>query len=261
MRKILFLVLLCSSFPRANAQDSFQLAPPIVKLKSAYIRDSVLLEVYFNQPGAAVHYTFGFRDPGPGDPVFHSPMYIKKPGIMRLKALGSDFKASETIPVTFFTAGKKIDSISTSPPQEYYADRKPGILNDAVGGITNYRSPNWIGYNSDSVWVECKWGKPEFIQSIEFAMLRDEASWIFLPKRIELWTKDNAAGQWRSVNSITMPSTPNAAKMVFMEYFKWKKGITLKEFKLLLINHTKIPDWHEAKGERAWIFLDEIIVR
>ncbi|MFT5149485.1 MAG: hypothetical protein ACI86P_002175, partial [Flavobacteriales bacterium] len=34
-----------------------------------------------------------------------------------------------------------------------------------------------------------------------------------------------------------------------------------KDLRIRVINQGKVPDWHEAAGSDAWIFIDEIIVK
>lgn len=261
MRKLIFLFVAILSIDSIRAQEKLQLAPPLVKIKSAYIRDSASVEVLFNQPGAATHYTFETRDPKETDPAFISPLRIKSPGTIRLKTIGKNFDPSETISVSFFSAGKKIDRIQTSAPQEFYASQKSESLNDAVGGIANFRSGHWTGFNSDTVWIECSWNQPQAIKGMDLGLLQDEASWIFLPKRIEYWIKDKKTGKWKINSFKDIPSTAKGPKQVYIDQTKFKSDLVASELKILMINHSKIPDWHESKGERAWIFIDEVFVR
>lgn len=261
MRKLIFLFLLFHFSNLTHAQDKFQLASPLVKYKSAYIRDSVIVEVLFNQPGAAVHYTLELRDPTEKDPVYRTPLSVKKPGTIRFKAIGNDFEPSETISVSFFPAGKKIDSIRTSAPQEFYKNQSAETLNDAVGGIANFRSGHWTGFNSDSVWIECSWNRLQTIIEIDLGLLQDEASWIFLPKRIEYWKKDRKTGKWLINHSKDIASTAKGPKQVYIDQTNFNPEIVTSAIKILMINHSNIPDWHESKGERAWIFIDEVMVR
>jgi len=261
MKKKLAFLLLFATANRLPAQQGFQLAPPVVKMQTAYIRNPIAVEVRFHQPGAAVHYTFSNRDPLPTDSVYQSPISIKKEGTLRLKAMGENFQSSETITLPFYNAGVRIDSILTSPPQQSYQHQDPRTLNDAVGGIANFRSGSWTGYNSDSVWIECRWKQPVLIRQLELALLQDQASWIFLPKRIECLVQDQSTQKWKQVKFKDIPSMGKDSKKLCMEGFSWEKGLRTSAVKILMINHTKIPAWHESKGERAWIFIDEIFVK
>jgi hypothetical protein len=254
------LLLLCF-VQLIHAQQGFQLAPPLLDYPGSFIRDSVQVSIRFNQPGAAVHYCFEDRDPQASDPVYKGPITMKQAGILSIRALGENFLPSETSHLVFYEAGREIDSLRTSPMNEYYSQRPARLLNDARGGIANYRTEGWLGFDSDSVWIEASWNKTQSIRGIGINMLRDQQSWIFLPRTIEIWAADEASGEWKLVQERKLSSEQEAPKQLHLASFQFDKAIQSKAIRIRMLNVSKLPEWHAGRGQRGWLFVDELIIR
>ncbi len=109
IKKLLFLFLLflvqdCFSQP-------FQLAPPMLKYKSAFFSGTTSFEVIFNQPGAEVRYTLNGNEPTENDLLYSAPVPVTKRTQVKVKAFGKDFLPSETVSAQFIKDGKQISQV------------------------------------------------------------------------------------------------------------------------------------------------------
>lgn len=259
MRYLIVLVLLLVT-NIVIAQDKFQLAPPMVKYQSAFYTGTTSFEVVFSQPGTAVHYTLNGMEPTAADPVYTKPVKINRNSKVKVKAFGSDYLPSETVSVQFVQEGKKIKSAVFSKPAEYYAKAKPGTLHDNVGGKDNYRSGDWIGYDSDTVSVDIELVKKESINSVIVDVLQDEPSWIFLPEQILAYYFDEKSNAYVPFAKEVMFSEAASPKSVQLRVLQAKTNIRSNKIRLEFHVVKKIPDWHSGKGKHAWLFIDEVIV-
>lgn len=175
------LFISCQSFCQ-----QFQLAPPMLKYPSGFFSGNTSFEVIFKQPGAAVHYTLNGKVPTENDLVYTKPVSISNKTIVKVKAFGKDYLPSETVTANFIKDGKAIDKIQFSKPNEYYANAKADVLHDNIGGIVNYRSGTWLGYDSDTVTISVDLKKKEKINTVLINLLQDENSWIFLPEQLQV---------------------------------------------------------------------------
>lgn len=259
MRKLFslfFLFLVQQSF----SQQPFQLAPPMLKYKSAFFSGSTSFEVIFNQPGAQVHYTLNGKEPVENDLLYSKAVPITKRMIVKAKAFGKEFLASETVSVEFIQNGKAIDNIRFSKPHESYANSKADILNDNTGGIANYRSGEWLGYDSDTVEINIELKKKEAIRTVLINLLQDEKSWIFLPEQILVYYyNDNQKTFLPAANEIFFHETASPKQCSLKEITPAQK-IKTNKLKLVLLPLKKIPAWHQGKGNHGWLFIDEIKV-
>src|SRR6187200_640882 len=108
MQKFFILILFFSCL-NASAQDSFQLAKPLVKYESVFFKDSAKLELKFAQPGAKIYFNIFNRLPtGPFPEVTEKSSLYKKPFVLkqpfntvRVKIFAKGFIPSETIQYSF----------------------------------------------------------------------------------------------------------------------------------------------------------------
>ena len=241
-------------------QPFFQLAPPLLKYRSAFFSGSTLLEIIFNQPGAEIRYTLNGNEPGENDLLYSTPVTITKRTEVKVKTFGKEFRPSETVSVTFIKNGKPINNIQFSKPNELYANSKTDILHDNIGGIPGFNNGNWLGYDSDSVEIMIDLENKEAIKTVLIDFLQDENSWIFLPEQVLVYYYNNKQAPFIPAGKETFThETPGVKQCNFHEISLGKKIKTAK-LKLVLLPLKKIPDWHPGKGNHAWLFIDEIKV-
>jgi len=259
MRKLFSLLLLFLA-QYSFSQSSFQLAPPMLKYKSAFFSRATSFEVIFNQPGAEIRYTLNGNEPTENDLLYSAPVPITKRTEVKVKVFGENFLPSETVSATFVKDGKAIREIQFSKPNEYYAKSKPDILNDNNGGVLNYRSGGWLGYDSDTVNIDVNLKKKETINTILINLLQDENAWIFLPEQILVYYYNDKQKAFVPAGKETfVHETPGPKECNLREIIPSKK-IKTDKLKLVLLPLKKIPDWHQGKGNHGWLFIDEIKV-
>ncbi len=259
IKKILLPVLLLV-FNNCFSQVLFQLAPPMLKYKSGFFSGSTSFEIIFNQPGAQVHYTLNGNEPTDKDPVYSTAVPITKKTILKAKAFGKNFLPSETVTASFIKDGKAIRKIHYSKPNESYANSKPDILQDNIGGITNYRSGTWIGYDSDSAIITIDLVKKESVRSILINLLQDENSWIFLPEQVLVYYYNEQQKTYLQFGKKEFQHTSQGPKQCYVQEIIPVQKIKTDKLKLVLLPLKKIPDWHNGKGNHGWLFIDEIKV-
>ena len=259
IKKILLPVFLLS-IHHCFSQPLFQLAPPMLKYKSGFFSGSTSFEIIFNQPGAEVRYTLNGSEPTDKDPVYSTAVPITKKTTLKAKAFGNNFLPSETVTASFIKDGKAIRQIHYSKPNESYANSKPDILQDNIGGITNYRSGTWIGYDSDTATITIDLVKKESVRSILINLLQDENSWIFLPEQVLVYYYNEQQKTYLQFGKKEFQHATKGPKQCYVQEISPAQKIKTDKLKLVLLPLRKIPDWHNGKGNHGWLFIDEIKV-
>ena len=247
-------------FLQSFGQPLFQLAPPMLKYQSAFFTGNTSFEVVFNQPGAEVHYTLNGNEPTENDAVYSGVVAVSKKTVVKVKSFGKNFLPSETVSATFINDGKAIKKIQYSKPDEAYANTKATILNDNVGGIANYRSGTWLGYDNDTVTITVDLVKKEKINSVLINLLQDQNSWIFMPEALFVYYFDEARKKYLPVGKEKFSQEKPGAKQCMAREISPSSPISAQKLKLVLLPIKKIPDWHNGKGNHGWLFIDEIKV-
>ena len=243
------------------SQQSFQLAPPTLKYTSAFFSGTTSFEVIFNQPGTEIRYTLNGTEPTEHDLLYSTPVPITKHTVVKVKTFGRDFLPSATVSATFVKDGKTIREIRFSKPNEYYAKSRADILHDNIGGIANYRHGTWLGYDSDTVTIDIALEKEEKINKVLINLLQDENAWIFLPERMVLYYySTNQKAYLPLGKEALVHEAPSLKKECSLREIIPQQGIKTDKLKLEIWPLKKIPDWHQGKGNHAWLFIDEIKV-
>ena len=258
MRKSLLLVFLFF-VQYSFGQQQFQLAAPLLKYSSTFFSGSTSLQMIFDQPGAEIYYTLNDKEPTQNDLLYKTALVITTRTVVKAKTFGKNFLPSETSVAEFIKAGKMIRQISFSTPNEKYTGNKTDILNDNIGGNTNFNSGDWLGYNNDTVEINIDLAKKEAIHSVLVNILQDENSWIFLPGQILVYYRDKQkiflpTGKEFFFSESQSPKQCSAKEIIFSSKIK------TDNLKLILLPLKKIPEWHPGKGNHAWLFIDEIKV-
>jgi Chitobiase/beta-hexosaminidase C-terminal domain len=250
----LFLIQHCFS------QAIFQLAPPMLKYKSGFFSGGTSFEVIFNQPGAEIRYTLNGMEPTENDPVYSTAVPVTKRTTVKVKAFGKNFLPSETVSATFIKNGKAIRQIQYSKPNESYANSKPDMLQDNIGGITNYRSGTWVGFDSDTVTITIDLVKKGSVSRILINLLQDENSWIFLPEQVLVYYYNDQQKTYLPFGKKEFQHTGKGPKKCYVQELSPVQKIKTDKLKLVLLPLKKIPGWHNGKGNHGWLFIDEIKV-
>ena len=273
MLKIILIltVILCSTI--SLAQYSFQLARPFIKYESAFFNDSVKVDLKFAQQGAKIYYMVNnempldnFDDPSEKNLLYKKAIVFKKPfTTFKAKVFCKGFKPSETIELSFAGQGKQIKKITSTSPDKKYTGSGDSTLFDNKGGIENINSKTWMGFYTDSINFVIELNKKETVNSILLSFLENETSWIFLPELILVYYYDESENAFvpfgREVLFHEEKSPDNLNNNInFRFIFPKLENIKTQRLMIDISTVKKMPEWHEAKGQQAWCFIDEIKV-
>lgn len=160
---------------------------------------------------------------------------------------------------------KKIEYLSAKPHKLYSSRGNSSLLDGRRGGL-NFRDGNWQGFSKEDFSVIIDLGKKTSINKIEAGFYQYSNSWIFLPKKVRFLTsldgeKFEELGkeeegfkklQRKRGKFIFSPSN------VIMSSFGARHQA--RYVKVEAENIGIVPNWHEAAGSPAWLFIDEIII-
>jgi hexosaminidase len=153
--------------------------------------------------------------------------------------------------------GKKVTL--KAPPSPGYPGNVGafGLVNGALSE-KGFSSPEWLGWNNGDMEAVVDLIKPVTISSVGIHTLEQNASHIYLPASLEVYTskdgktftKTATATQYEKDNS---GFTTGYMKINF-------KPLTTRFIKVVAKNYGKIPDGKPGAGNTAWLFVDEIQV-
>jgi hypothetical protein len=232
----------------------------MLKYHSAFFSDTTSFEAIFNQHGTELRYTLNGNEPTEQDLRYSAPITISKRTLVKVKAFAKDLLPSETVSADFIKNGKAIRAIRYSKPNESYTNSKADILNDNIGGIVNYRSGTWLGFDSDTITIDIELNKKESIHTVLINLLQDEPSWIFLPEQLSLYYYNAKENKFMPAGKESFSHERPLPKQCNVREIKSAPAVITDKLKLVLFSLKKIPGWHTGKGNHGWLFIDEIKV-
>ena len=262
MKKIHLLVVFILNIAVLSAQESFQLAPPLLKYPSVFFTKEAKIEMAFAEPNTEIHFTTNGAEPTQNDPIYKTPLAITKNfTTVKARVFSKIYQASDVVAATFIKDGLPIKSVECTPPNPKYAGSGAPSLVDNKGGTTNISNKTWLGFQTDTVEVVLNLNKKEKVKKVLVNLLQDYGSWIFLPEKIEAYAFDSKTKTFQLVgNQIFNQEKEVKGSFCTPSVLDVKKGVKTDKIKLQLYLVKHIPDWHAGHGSRSWIFIDEVKV-
>lgn len=223
------------------------------------------LELVLDHPVRDTHirYTTDGTDPD----SLHGNIYegpVKLTGTVtqvKTRAYKDGWIGSDIVSRYFLRHALTPDSVVlASPPAPEYRAAQPGLLVDGATNNTEFRSGNWLGYRFNDAEVLFYFNSPVTTSSVTLSTLNSTPSYIFPAAEVEVWgaLRDGPMellGRWRPAQ----PDGPGNPLFIEVDEYRYKpKEITL--LRIIARPVAELPSWHPAKGERGWVFLDEVLV-
>ena len=238
-----------------------KLPPPLLQNEEQVIRQSVVLKLKNYINGVSIHYTLDGTEPDSiKSPKYNDNIVLDSNVTVKAKAYKHGWISSDVMESRFFKAGHQPDSVIniTHPDSQYKGDGAQ-TFNDLVKGeANNIRSGKWVGYR-DKMESLFLFNAPVTISTVTLSTLVDIGGYIMPPLSIEVWGGDEP-GKLKLLNRIKPPQ-PSKGAPAYLEPFECSfKPVEIKYLKIIAIPVPKLPSWHPGKGDKGWIFADEIFI-
>ncbi|MFM2392496.1 MAG: hypothetical protein RLZZ546_473 [Bacteroidota bacterium] len=235
--------------------QSLKLSKPLVNMqKSLLSKDGVMVSFDMRMENVSIRYTDDGKEPTEKSLLYKSAIKISKPCTLKAKAFHPSFISSESSVCVILPRGKEFSSVTVNQPHDHYKLNGSRTLTDQMLSGLNFRE-GYLGYEGDPVMLEVEFEKKEKIKSVIVSLLIDQSSWIFGPSSVIIL--DEKAKVIASKN-ISSSLSPQDIQFLMVEVPCSGKHRYLK---IIVDPISSIPNWHQGKGEKAWLFLDEIVVR
>ncbi len=208
----------------------------------------------------AIHYTLNGSQPSMESPVYQSPIPISETTTLRAFAAKKNGQKSQTVEAKFFKIPKnrKIQLFEEYAPQ--YSGGGDLALIDFIRAPADFRTGSWQGYEGVDMEAIVDLGKEQTINRLSLGCLRDQNSWIFLPKTVTFFTSNNGRDfeELKTIKTAAIPIEMIEGSEI-KEYMA-EKEVSARYVKVVAKNRGTVPYWHKGAGGKAWVFMDEIMV-
>jgi hypothetical protein len=133
-------------------------------------------------------------------------------------------------------------------------------LIDGIKGTTNFHDGLWQGYEGVDFEGIIDLGEVKEISSVAPTFLFNQDSWIFLPEKVEIsLSGDNI--EFNNIKTIVNDVPQKSTEVLIKEFTASYNKEKARYVKVKAASIMKCPDWHSGAGGKAWLFIDEILVK
>lgn len=144
------------------------------------------------------------------------------------------------------------------PSPKYPAKGAPSLIDGKIAGEQG--ADTWLGYEGEHLTTTLDLGKPETLSRVFVHCLENNVSWIFTPAAIEVQTStDGKIFRPQASRSFPVNSAMGEPKTYLLSC-DFPKTVEARYVRVFVKNLLKNPVWHPGKGQKCWIFVDEVMV-
>jgi len=203
--------------------------------------------------GKDIRYTTDNSEPNSNSKIYKKPISIENSQTLKAsvfnkqgRKLGSIFEQKINL---HKAVGAKI-SLNVAPHKAYNTGGKQALINGISGNNKRFGDKEWLGFSGEDVEITIEFNKHIEINNISTRFHNGNGQWIYAPKEISIEFDNEEKRNFILKN--------NGNLLVnFNETFKQK---VIKKIKLTITNYGIIPDGKQGSGNKAWTFIDEIII-
>ena len=245
-----------------DEKEILTLTSPIVKNEEFVLNDNEKVELKNQIPGVTIRYTTDGTDPDSTmSPVYNRPVSVNGFTMIKARSVKAGWYSSPVTSFSFFKKGIRPTraELINDPNQKYKGDGAATLIDLKKGLAESYSDPAWLGFREKPFAAYFYFDTVRTISSISISYNKSVQSYLMPPQEIEIWAGDDK-GKLKLVKKIYPMQVTEAEKdVVRNEGIKIDIGASsYKCYKIIANNLSKLPSWHPGKGEKAWIFIDEI---
>ncbi len=239
-----------------------KLNKPLVENEEQVLLQPVALKLKHYVRGVTIRYTTDGTEPDSiASPVYKGDIMLNKNVTVKAKAFKPGWISSDVVEKTFYKAGFKIDSIRFVQPSADvpYKSIPATVLADAQKGDLNQGSGKWIGYRGYPMQAILYFDTLRTISSVTVSSLINIDGYVMPPQQMEVWAGNDLA-HLRLLRKLN-PEQPGKVVPAYLKGYDLNFGpVKEKYVKVVVVPVAKLPQWHRGKGDKGWIFVDEVFL-
>ena len=232
---------------------------PHFKSVSRTFNDELKVEISAIDPKADIYFSTNGKDPDLTSKKYDKPIILKKTSTIKAVTYTQGV-ASKVVTVEYnkIPGGRSVQ-IKNAYSNQYAAGGDIALL-DYIRGGENFRTGAWQGYYGVDFEAVVDLGSVQKVREVSAGFLQEQKSWIWMPEYVEIFISDDGKDFTR-VSRIKHYVDPKAETGLVQEYSKNLQNTRCRYVKVFAKSIEVCPDWHVGAGNKAWIFIDEIIIK
>jgi len=243
-----------------NDNSMLALSKPIL-LNEGIIKKGELLQLKHTMPGVMIRYSMDGTVPDSVSGVkYEKPISVNE--TVRLKAIAckEGWYCSKLLDVTCYVEGQKPEEVSLLlPADRQYPGEGAGSLTDGRKGFPDVlKESSWLAFRENAFEAGFSFGdNPPTLHKVVLSYCDNLGGYIFPPTEVEVWGGSNSNDLTRIQSvKIDQPTAYRSQSMQALDVAFTPSTYTY--YKIVAKPVSKLPQWHNGKGQKGWFFVDEV---
>jgi hexosaminidase len=207
----------------------------------------------------SIRYTVDGSEPTVSSHLYKGPITISRTTNVKAGAFSKGVLLGKISTDNVFIHKASFKPVMLKYPYERYTGGGEYGLVNGLRGSLNFADGNWQGFHQSDLDAVVDLGKSTPIKKIATGFLDRTGSWIFYPTKVEFSV--SADGEhFTSVAQFEIPLPGGHRDSSIKELAQNFTNVKARYVRVYAKNVGICPDWHAGKGDKAWLFVDEIVV-
>lgn len=241
--------------------EPLTLRTPDMLYDKSFFDDTLHVDLNFPFKNVDIYYTLDeAASPTTQSPKYEKTLVLDKTTHLRAFAAKEGWSNSPIIDAQFHKNTYKIAHVSLAglPSTKYPAHGAPSLIDGKVGSIKS--DETWLGYEGEHMEATLDMGSAVKVSSVSVHCMENNGSWIFVPKGIEVSTSNDGVHYQKS-GYVTFPVNKKMGlQLPYLLDCPLHAPVQARYVRVKVISLLKNPPWHPGKGQKCWIFVDELTV-
>lgn len=237
---------------------------PGFKIKKILDSGDALVEITCHDPSCKIRYTLDGTEPSETLSAWSQPgleLQLAPGKTLKTKVFdrdGAPADRTNEFGLRAHLASGKVAASPVQPSPKYPGSAGERTMTDGLLGGNDPHDPAWAGYAGESpVWT-LDLGAKKRVKQVNAGFLMATGAWIFPPEEVVVEISDDG----KTFEEIARVAEPQPVRHLSntTRRFEIPVGKKARFVRVFAKNIGVCPDWHQAQGQKAWLFADEIVV-
>lgn len=218
------------------------------------------ISIEAGEEGLDLFYSLDEKTPGINSSKYRNPFELFGTGIIKAAAYRDSVRYGEieTLEIKNHIALGRKPAYTNIYNERYDGGGDFGITN-GIRGSKNFRDGKWQGFEGGDFEIVLDFNEEIDIRKITIGTIQASSSWIFLPEYVAFSISDDG-NNFTEIDKLSHNFRQDNPETILHEFISVKRMRT-RFLKVFGKNIAVCPKWHPGAGGRAWVFIDEVIVK
>ena len=148
--------------------------------------------------------------------------------------------------------------VNPMPHPSYDKGGIEALNNGRLGSSSRYGDSEWLGFWGEDIDMECILPQPVELNSINLRFFHAPGQWIYAPKEVKI---SIILENGETIQTLKKVNPKSKIVPLEIDGFDSQDTIRVKSLKINIPNYGDIPDGQQGAGNKAWTFIDEIVIK